>query len=68
MTKKINDGSVSVVDPHGNSIEMKVVRVTPRLAELWLKNNHVNRRLDQKRVKRYARDMVAGNWLLNPSA
>jgi hypothetical protein len=47
---------------------MNVVKITPRMAELWLKHNHVNRNLDIKRVKRYAREMVAGRWLLNPGA
>ena len=47
---------------------MNVVTITPRMAELWLKHNHVNRRLDIKRVKRYAREMTSGRWLLNPSA
>lgn len=35
-------------------IKLKVVQVTPYLANVWLKNNKVNRRLDRKAVARYA--------------
>lgn len=50
---------------------IKVVRVTPHLAELWLKNNRVNRRLDMARVSKFAEAMRLGpthrgGWKLNP--
>ncbi len=42
-----------------------VVMVTPQLARLWLEANRRNRRLRQRAVERYARDMAAGEWLFN---
>lgn len=41
-----------------------VVFVTPEMAERWLKLNTRNRKLNERVVKMYARDMGSGAWLL----
>lgn len=42
-----------------------VIFVTPDMAERWLKlNNRQNRKLNEKVIKAYARDMGSGAWLL----
>jgi hypothetical protein len=46
------------------SIEYSEVDVTPELAETWLARSAVNRRPRPRKVAEYARDMVAGHWLL----
>lgn len=38
--------------------------ITPDMAARWLEGNTVNRKLDERRVKQYARDMRNGNWLV----
>lgn len=58
---------VSVPQSPGAEPDIGMVRVTPHLAGLWLKNNHVNRRLNRGRVKKFARDMKGGRWIQNPS-
>lgn len=45
-----------------------VMKVTPELAALWLKNNDRNRRLNDRLVDTYVRDMAALNWQLNGEA
>lgn len=53
---------------HLNSVPEKpsasVVFVTPEMAERWLKLNTHNRKLRERDIKTYARDMRSGNWLL----
>lgn len=51
-----------------NEPEMRLVDITPELAERWLGGNHVNRNLRERVVDMYARDMAAGNWLLTGEA
>lgn len=41
-----------------------VVFVTPDMAERWLESNTRNRKLNERTVKTYARDMGSGAWLL----
>lgn len=45
-----------------------IVEVTPELARLWLRNNPRNRKLRDRAVADYARDMAAGHWNLNGEA
>lgn len=52
-----NDGPTAVV-----------VDVTPDLARLWLRNNTHNRKLRERAVADYARDMAASHWNLNGEA
>lgn len=42
-----------------------IVIVTPDLAYEWLKRNRKNRRLRQRRIDGYARQMSIGRWKLN---
>lgn len=39
--------------------------ITPQIAEVWLARNTSNRRVRKYTVKKYARDIAAGNWDLN---
>ena len=43
----------------------EVVEVTPAMAALWLRQNRVNRPVDEDLVRRYAVVMKSGGWLLN---
>lgn len=44
-----------------------IIKVTPKLAQAWLeKNISSNRTVRSADVSRYARDMRAGKWMLNP--
>ncbi|WP_119581513.1 hypothetical protein [Streptomyces europaeiscabiei] len=45
-----------------------VIDVTPALAREWLRNNTHNRKLRDRAVADYARDMTAGHWTLNGEA
>lgn len=45
-----------------------VIDVTPELAREWLRNNTHNRKLRDRAVADYARDMAAGHWTLNGEA
>jgi len=45
-------------------LEVRVVEVTPELAEQWLARNRGNRRPKPPNVARYARDMRDGRWSL----
>jgi hypothetical protein len=45
----------------------RVVKVTPQMAEEWLKKNVNFRILRNSVVERYARDMINGTWRLNPA-
>jgi hypothetical protein len=42
-----------------------VIDVTPNLAREWLRTNTHNRKLRDRAVADYARDMTAGHWTLN---
>jgi hypothetical protein len=44
---------------------VEIVDVTPSMAEAWLSKNPNNRNLRHPVVNSYARDMLAGNWMLN---
>lgn len=46
-------------------MKLQVVRVTPEIAERWLKNNGKNRNLSSIHAKRLAAVMAAGKWSLN---
>lgn len=45
-----------------------VIDVTPELAREWLRTNTHNRKLRDRAVADYARDMAAGHWNLNGEA
>ena len=46
-------------------MNIDLVKVTPELAEQWLSANTVsNRKISKITVKRYAKDMVMGRWLV----
>ena len=47
---------------------MTVENVTPAIAKKWLKNNIRNRKLKSEWVKKYARDMIFGDWQPIPLA
>lgn len=47
---------------------MEIVDVTPDQAGIWLDANTRNRSIVTSLVQAYARDMLAGNWLLNGEA
>jgi hypothetical protein len=44
---------------------VEIVDVTPQTAEEWLSHNSSNRNLRRRVIDAYARDMVAGHWVLN---
>lgn len=46
-------------------MRLNVVRVTPEIAERWLKNNGKNRKLSIVHAKKLAAVMAAGKWSLN---
>lgn len=46
-------------------MKLQVIRVTPELAERWLKNNGKNRSISIPHVKRLATAMLSGKWSLN---
>ena len=47
-------------------IKIKPVKVTHLTANVWLDKNLGNRRVDTKRVGKYARDMQEGRWKASP--
>lgn len=51
-----------------SSITTSIEKVTPELAIEWLETNTHNRPKRDRRIGMYARDMAAGNWLLNGDA
>ena len=50
------------------SASVKVVEVTPALAQTWLMHNTANRPLKEKTVKLFVKDMQRGKWRLVPDA
>ena len=46
-------------------IVIKLVTVTPDMAFEMLEKNTMNRNIDEKRVRQYAKDMKGGRWQLN---
>lgn len=50
------------------SLNAAIMTVTPDMASDWLTHNHTNRKLDKNLVAKYAGDMSAGNFTLNPDA
>lgn len=53
------------IDASGDKVTAKLVAVTPQIAEVLLARNEGNRKLKQRRVDDFARDIEAGNWKLN---
>jgi hypothetical protein len=48
---------------------VRLMTVTPRMAEEWLSRNHGrNRKMRLNKVKEYAADMKAGRWVLSDQA
>lgn len=43
---------------------VSVVAVTPETAGRWLERNAKNRKLSERDIAKYARDMAAGNWTI----
>lgn len=58
--KLLEHTSPSIGEAVGSSIET----IAPHLAKRMLGHNMVNRRLDENVVRRYARDMRNGDWVL----
>ena len=54
--------------PDTDSPTAVVIDVTPDLARTWLRTNTHNRKLRDRAVADYARDMTAGHWTLNGEA
>ena len=48
-------------------IIVKLVTVTPDMAFEMLEKNTRNRKVDEKRVRQYAKDMKSSRWALNGS-
>jgi hypothetical protein len=48
-----------------DKIDVKVMAVTPAMAEAWLEVKGPNRSISNARVDRYAQDMKSGNWRVN---
>lgn len=48
-------------------LNVQTVTITPEYAQVLLGHNTANRNVRQPVIDRYARDMAAGNWLLNGS-
>lgn len=44
---------------------VEIVDVSPSTAEEWLSHNPSNRNLRRRVIDAYARDMIAGHWVLN---
>ena len=49
-------------------LDAAIVNITPAIAGEWLTHNRNNRKLDKNLVFKYANDMRAGNFTLNPDA
>lgn len=47
-------------------ITYQTANITPELATEWLKKNRRNRPVNSAHVKRLARDMMTGRWVLSP--
>ncbi|MCQ9178936.1 hypothetical protein KMT30_07800 [Streptomyces sp. IBSBF 2953] len=62
------DPTTMLPKPPSDEPSACVMDVGPELASRWLRNNTHNRRLRDKAVADYARDMKAGNWSLNGEA
>lgn len=45
-----------------DGMKFEIITLTPAIAEAWLSQNKVNRRLSEREVKKYASDMSAGSW------
>lgn len=43
-------------------IEVKMMSVTPQMAQSWLSNNHYNRKVNSGNVRKMVEDMVNDNW------
>ena len=43
-------------------MDIRTVAVSPEMAERWLQHNEGNRSIDRATVKRYANDMIRGQW------
>jgi hypothetical protein len=49
-------------------LDIKVVEITPDLAESWLKLNLNNRRLRESAIAKYRKDMASGDWAFTGEA
>lgn len=50
--------------PEDYGLKVRVVEVTPEIAETWLAKNLENRNTKPTAIEKYTRDMEAGAWLL----
>lgn len=64
--RKVHPAPVVAIQP--SKPRASLVDVTPKQAEAWLASNRKNRRLRQRQVDAYARDMAAGNWQVTGEA
>lgn len=46
-------------------MNLQIVTIDPKKAELWLQRNTKNRKLSQNHVNKLANDMASGRWVLN---
>lgn len=53
------------VERGSREIFCKIVRVTPELAEIILRNNPANRHVSPRKLGEYARDLKSAKWKLN---
>jgi hypothetical protein len=53
---------------HKSGVTVSITRVTPRMADKWLKMNARNRSLNGNRVTLLVKELRAGNWKLNGDA
>lgn len=56
------------VVPMAHKPSVSHVSVTPEVAQRWLTDNSVNRRLRESKINQYANDMLAGRWSLSNDA
>lgn len=53
------------MDPKDFGLEISVEVINPSEAEAYLKNNAMHRKIKQKKVDEYMKEMQDGKWALN---
>lgn len=53
------------MDPKDFGLTVEVEIITPDSAEAYLANNAHHRKVKQKKVNEYAKDLIYGTWRLN---
>lgn len=54
--------------PKVSNPKIEILKVTPEMAQEWLRDNPKNRQLSQATINKYARDIAAGLWEVNGEA